>query len=401
MSASDPWHRALADLVSRSHRLPPDELPVAVDDVLRPLGVTSTLYLVDVEQRTLRPLPGSGGPPAEPLSIDSSLAGRAFTQVEVHVGHGPPPRLWVPIVNGTDRLGLLEVFPPAGADLADETLWDGCRLIAGLVGHLVTGKSSYGDCLHRARRSRPMEVSAELLWNLLPPLTFATADTTINALLEPAYAVGGDAFDYALNGGTISLAILDGVGHGLPAVLTTSVALGTLRAARRAGADLTATARAIDEAIAGTWSDSRFVTGVLAEFDTRTGLLRYVEAGHPPPVVLRRGRAVRTLTGARRLPLGLGDERGAVAEAQLEPGDRLLLHTDGVTEARDAAGEMFGLSRLADLAERQITSGLPGAEILRRLTHAVAAHRDAAFSGDDATLMLIEWSATAAEGSEP
>ncbi|MGN9808326.1 PP2C family protein-serine/threonine phosphatase [Micromonospora sp. BQ11] len=401
MSASDPWHRALADLVVRSHRLPPDDLPVAVDDVLQPLGVTSIVYLVDVEQQTLRPLPGSGAEKAEPLTIDSSLAGRAFTQVEVHAGHGPPPRLWVPIVNGTDRLGLLEVFPPAGADLTDETLRNGCRLIAGLVGHLVTSKSNYGDCLHRARRSRPMEVSAELLWSLLPPLTFATANTSINALLEPAYEVGGDAFDYALNGGTISLAILDGVGHGLPAVLTTSVALSALRAARRAGADLTGTARAVDEAIAGTWSDARFVTGVLAEFDTRSGLLRYVEAGHPPPVLLRRGRAVRTLTGARRLPLGLGDDSGRVAEAQLEPGDGLLLHTDGVTEARDAAGEMFGLSRLADLTERQISSGLPGAEVLRRLSHAAAAHRDAAFAGDDATLMLIEWSATAAESSEP
>ncbi|MER7332635.1 MULTISPECIES: PP2C family protein-serine/threonine phosphatase [unclassified Micromonospora] len=400
MTVTDPWLRALADLVSRSHRLAPDELPVAVNVALRPLGVTATTYLVDAEQRDLRPLPEPGRPTPDPLPIDSSLAGRAFTHVEVHAGHGPPPRLWVPIVNGTDRLGLLEVFPPAGTDLADEAVRDGCRLVCGLVGHLVTSKNAYGDILHRARRSRPMAVSAELLWQLLPPLTFATSHAAVSALLEPCYSVGGDAFDYAVDGGIVALAILDGVGHGLPAVVTTSVALAALRAARRGGADLPGLVRAVDAAIAGQWRDARFVTAVLAEFDTVTGSLRYVNAGHPPPVLLRRGRAVRALDGGRRLPLGLPDGRVDVARTRLEPGDRLLLHTDGVTEARSPAGEMFGLPRLADLAERHIGAGLPAPEILRRLSHAVIEHQ-AGPHQDDATLMLVEWSADAAVNTEP
>ncbi|WP_433390926.1 PP2C family protein-serine/threonine phosphatase [Micromonospora sp. KLBMP9576] len=400
MTATDPWHRALADLVSRSHRLPPDELPAAVGAVLRPLGVAATVYLVDAEQRDLRPLPDAGRPTPRVLPIDTSLAGRAFTEVRVRPGQGPPPRLWVPIVNGTDRLGLLEVFPPPGTDLADEALRDGCRLVSGLLGHLVTSKSGYGDVLHRARRSRPMGVSAELLWQLLPPLTFATPQAAISALLEPCYEVGGDAFDYAVDGGIVALAILDGVGHGLPAVLTTSVALAALRAARRAGADLAGLVRAVDTAIAGQWRDARFATAVLAEFDTASGLLRYVNAGHPPPVLLRRGRAVRVLTGGRRLPLGLSDAGVEVAQVRLEPGDRLLLHTDGITEARDPAGVMFGLPRLVDLAERHIGSGLPAGETLRRLSHAVTEHQGGTHQ-DDATLMLVEWSADAAANTEP
>ncbi|MFG2102670.1 PP2C family protein-serine/threonine phosphatase [Micromonospora echinaurantiaca] len=399
MTASDPWHRALADLASRSHRLPPDELAVAVGTVLRPLGATATVYLVDAEQCDLRPLPEPGRPAPDALPIDTSLAGRAFTHVEPLIGHGPPLRLWVPIVNGTDRLGLLEVFPAAGGDPSDPSFQDGCRLIAGLIGHLVTSKTAYGDALHRARRSRPMAVSAELLWQLLPPLTFAAPDTAISALLEPCYEVGGDAFDYALDAGVLSLAILDGVGRGLPAVLTTSVALSALRAARRAGSDLPGLARSVDTAIASQWRDARFVTGVLAEFDTRTGLLRYVVAGHPPPLLLRGGRAVRELTGGRRLPLGLADQ-AVPAQARLERGDRLLLHTDGVTEARGTGGELFGLPRLADLAERQISSGLPAAEILRRLSHAVTEHLGGT-DRDDATLLLVEWSAEASANAEP
>lgn len=400
MTAPDSWHRALADLLSGSHRLPPDELPSAANAVLKKLGVTVTIYLVDAEQSHLRPLPDPDHPLPDPLPIDTSLAGRAFTNLVVHTGHGQPTRLWVPLVDGTERLGLLEVRLSADVDPDDKSVRDGCQLIAGLLGHLITSKSVYGDNLRRAARSQTMAVSAELLWQLLPPLTFASQTTAVSALLEPCYEVGGDAFDYAIDDGMASVAILDGVGHGLPAVLTTSVALAAMRAARRAGEGLFDIADAIDRAIRSQWSDARFVTAVLARFDTDSGLLRYINAGHPPPLVLRHGRTVRVLPGGRRLPLGLPDSRANMGEIRLEPGDRLLMYTDGVTEARNATGAMFEPSHLADLAARHIRSGLPPAEILRRLGKAVAAHQDGPLR-DDATLLLVEWSPAYAAGSAP
>ncbi|MEU9823960.1 PP2C family protein-serine/threonine phosphatase [Micromonospora chersina] len=398
MSAIDPWHRALADLVARSHRVPPDALSAAVTAAVRDLGVTVTTYLVDVEQELLRPLPEPGRPLPDPLPIDASLPGRAYTEVRARAGQDG--RLWVPVVDGTERLGLLEVGLPAGADPDDPVVRDGCRAIAGLVGHLVASKSSYGDGLQRVRRSEPMAVSAELLWQQLPPLTFATDTVAVSAILEPCYEVGGDAFDYALDGGRLAVAVLDGVGHGLPATLTTSVALAALRAARRTGGGLAEQVAAVDAALLSQWRDGRFVTAVLAEVEVDTGLVRYVNAGHPAPVLLRRGRAVRALTGGRRPPLGLNLPGGEPGEARLEPEDRLLLYTDGVTEARDAAGEMFGLPRLADLAERFIGSELPAAETLRRLSRAVATHRGTA-SRDDASIVLVEWSGAAAARTEP
>lgn len=398
MAASEAWLRALADLLSRAHRVAPDQVPAVIDEALRPLGVTATAYLVDVEQELLRPVTAPGRPRPEPLPVDASLPGRAYTEVRVRAGQDG--RLWVPVVDGTERLGLLEVVLPAGLDPDDDGVRDGARAVAGLVGHLLSGKLRFGDALHRVRRGRPMAVSAELLWQQVPPLTFATDTFVVSAVLEPCYEVGGDAFDYALDGNRLTLAVLDGVGHGLPATLTTSVALAALRAARRGGLGLAELAGAMDAALRSQWTDGRFVTAVLAEADLETGRLRYVNAGHPAPVLLRRGRAVRALTGGRRLPLGLAPAATEPDEVRLEPGDRLLLYTDGVTEARSPAGEMFGLARLADLAERHSGSGLPAPETLRRLIRAVAAHADG-LSRDDASLVLLEWSGEAAARVEP
>jgi serine phosphatase RsbU (regulator of sigma subunit) len=113
-------------------------------------------------------------------------------------------------------------------------------------------------------------------------------------------------------------------------------------------------------------------------------------------LLLRRGKVIRRLGRGRRLPLGLDDPQIDIAEESLEPGDRLLLYTDGVTEAQDRHGEPFGEQRLADLVERHAAAGLPAPETLRRLCHAALAHSDGP-PADDATLLLLEWSPRAAE----
>lgn len=306
----------------------------------------------------------------------------------------------MPIVDGTERIGVLHARLPTGTDPTRADVIAGCRLLAGIVGHLITGKSAFGDSLVQARRSRPMTPAAELLWQLLPPLTFATEQIVFSAVLEPCYDVGGDAFDYAVDGQLARFGIFDAVGKGMPAAIAAAVALGASRASRRAGGDLAAVAEAADRAIAEQFPDVRFVTAVLAELDLAAGRLRYVSAGHPPPALLRRGKAVRTLEGGRRTPLGVPPSRTAVAQESFEPGDRLLLYTDGITEARDENGVMFGPDQLVGLVERSAADELPVAETVRRLSHAVLDHQGGP-PRDDATLMLLEWSPQAARRSTP
>jgi serine phosphatase RsbU (regulator of sigma subunit) len=235
---------------------------------------------------------------------------------------------------------------------------------------------------------------------MLPPLTFSCRRLVVSGVLEPCYDMGGDAFDYAVDGPVARLAVLDAMGHGLKAGLTCAVALAALRAARRDRYGLYDMARAADTALQEQFSDLRFVTGVLAELHLDSGQLRYLNAGHPRPLLLRRGRAVRALTGGRRLPMGLPDYRIEIGREMLEPGDRLLLHTDGVTEGRAPDGTPFGTGRLVRLAERGEADGLPAPETLRRMAHRVVEYQRGRLF-DDATLLLAEWSPEAAERTLP
>ena len=389
------WLEAFSDLLGRSHLFQPDELAPAVAAVMSPLGCRTSIYLVDEEQRALRLIPPAGAP----VPLEEFPAGEVFRLVR-SVAAKDGGGWWVPMVNGTDRLGVVEFSFAGGVDAGDELLRKRCETMAGLVGHLITVTEPKGDFLRQARRLRPMSSGAELITQMLPPLTVSCERLVLSAILEPRYNVGGDGFDYALDGPFARMSIFDAVGHGLKAGLACTVTLAAVRAARRAGQDLFEQARAADAALLEQFDDARFVTGILAELNMETGRLRYLNAGHPWPILLRDGKVLRELPGGRRLPLGLNDARARIGEELLEPGDQLLFYTDGVTEARDPAGDMFGVSRLIEQLERHAAAGLPAPETLRQLAHAVATHHDGPYV-DDATLMLAHWSSAAAQRSLP
>jgi serine phosphatase RsbU (regulator of sigma subunit) len=235
-----------------------------------------------------------------------------------------------------------------------------------------------------------MSVGGELLWRVLPPLSFTTENLSLAALLEPCYEVGGDAFDYAVDHGIARVAMFDAVGHDLSASVTAALTLAATRAARTRGDSLPEIARAADRTLMEHFQQVQFTTAVLADIDISDGTVRYVNAGHPPPVLVRQHKAVASLDGGRRTPLGVSDDVDDVAELALQPGDRLLFYTDGVIEARDEQGGRFGLDRLVDFVERHDSDGLPAPETLRRLRHSVLAHQRGKLQ-DDASLMIIEW----------
>ena len=329
----------------------------------------------------------SDGPDRTPLAIDATLAGRAFATIAIQEAEsGSGRRLWLPLLDGAERLGVLGLTMPA----VDDALRLRCRWLAALVAELLVSKTQFTDAYAMARRQQPMNMAAEMQWQLLPPLTFVAPRVVIAGLLQPAYEVAGDAFDYAVNGDTAHLAVIDPVGHDVTASILAAVTLGTYRHSRRAGLGLGATHAAMDQAIAGQFGGERFVTGQLAQLDCGSGRLQWVNAGHPLPLLVRGAKMVGTLACQPVPPLGLGLGQPEIATAALEPADRVLFYTDGVVEGRNLAGEPFGEARLADLLIRETLAGQPAAETMRRLAHAILAHQGRS-PRDDATMVFLEW----------
>jgi serine phosphatase RsbU (regulator of sigma subunit) len=151
---------------------------------------------------------------------------------------------------------------------------------------------------------------------------------------------------------------------------------------------------AIDRALTDYYGDDSFATGIIGNLATTTGRLEWSCAGHPPPLLLRGRKVVAELANMPALPFGLGGAAPELSATDLEPGDAVLLYTDGVTEARTADGDLFGLDRLIDLLEREAASGQPPEEILRRLVRAVVDYEPGGLR-DDATLLLAQWTADA------
>jgi hypothetical protein len=352
------------------------------------------IYWVNREQSALVPVENPASPARAPQAVEGSVAGRCYTSSNIlsrPSARSGRTKVFVPVLDGTERLGVLELEMPAD-EISGEM-----ALVLERFGHatalVLVAKMAYGDSLELVQRSRAMDLGAELLWSVVPPLTFATDGLVISAMLEPAYENGGDAFDYAVNDDLAHVAIFDGVGHGLAAAGLSTFAIAAYRHSRRTGLDLAETFKAIDAAIADNFPDDRFVTGVVGQLDPGRGVVRWVNAGHHPPLLLRNGRVVKVLDSEPATPFGvpLYTSKIKVAEEHLEPGDVLVLYTDGAVEARRPDGTFLGLDGLVGFLEREAATRQTAPETLRRLQrHLLGA--EGTMLRDDATVLLVEWS---------
>ena len=392
--------QVLANLLARSHLLEPGAVAATIADLAAPLGVRAVrIYLSDLQQRYLRAMPGGedplAGSLAGSLAINTTIAGRAYRSTQLQRGAASPgdqgQRLWIPLINGTERLGVLELVV---ADDSEPMLrW--YRAVASLAGLMIVSKTAYSDTYAQTRRSQEMALQAEMVWAFLPPRTFATERVLVSATLEPAYAVGGDAFDYSVIGDHLYVSIFDATGHDLVAGLMSSVAMASCRSTRRSGETLAEVVAQADHAITAQFGGNRFVTAVLADLDVASGQFSWIRCGHPPPLLIRGNRVIKELDQRMLLPLGLAHIGGMPDDIEmyserLEPRDRILLYTDGITEGRAADGSQFGVERLTDFVIRHSQAGTPAPETIRRLHHAISDYQHGRLV-DDATIVMIEW----------
>ncbi|MET0909349.1 MAG: SpoIIE family protein phosphatase [Ilumatobacteraceae bacterium] len=380
----------LAGALDASHMLPPDR----VGDLLRQAGqaigaLDVSVWLIDYGQATLVPIDDGAHRSEATLDVASTTAGRVFARIEPVESDGPDAHRWLPLLDGTERLGVIRFAFPGPLSVEDRRRADA---LASLAGELLVGKRDHTDRYTVRRRRREMNLAAEMQWQQLPPLESATPSAEVAGFVEPAYGVGGDGFDYSLNGDVLDLVIYDAVGHGLHAALLSTLTIAALRHARRCGLELGERLSAADEAIDLDFRGD-FVTAQVAQLSTTTGALSWVNAGHPPPILVRDGGVVGELECEPRPPIGfhrLQTTPTVVETVKLQPGDRVLFYTDGLIEGGRRGGSRFGFDRLADLLGRTDAEGLGCAETIRRLGHSVLEH--AAFElHDDATMLMVEW----------
>ncbi len=382
---------SVAELLSSLNDAPPfAALAVLTGHLKDMLGAEDvSLLLADYGERTLERL-REGRPmrSAESLRVDGSLAGRAFRRQEPLVfplEEGVSHRVYVPVSIRADRLGVLDVTvprPPADDDL------ERLRQVAITLAYVVASARPFSDIFERVRRYRPLELAAEIQWGLLPALAYEGDSVRLAGILEPAYEFGGDNFDYSVEEGSITLSVTAAMGHGLRAAVVGSLAVNALRNARRSSLGLVEQTTAANEALLSQFGGEEFVSALLARINLETGEIELVDAGHPPGFCVR-GTEISELVVEADHPLGMFEHSSyQLQHAQLISGDRLLLLSDGVLEARSSQGDEFGEGRILELIAA--TSALPPTEVVRLMIHAVLDHRAAPLQ-DDATIVCIDW----------
>jgi phosphoserine phosphatase RsbU/P len=243
----------------------------------------------------------------------------------------------------------------------------------------------------QAQLKAELDVARALQLAILPASFPVRAGCDSAARMIPATTMGGDFYDFIeLPGGQIGLVMADVSGKGVPAAFFMAVARTSLR---DISADHAAPGACLVHANALLCSQNPldlFVTVFYCILDPVSGVLRYANGGHNPPYLRRADGSVETLDGAGGLVLGaMPGVEFPDHVVQLRPGDRLVLYTDGVTEAFNPTDEAYGAQRL--VAEIQAYGVGPAAALVERLCESVTAFAGAAPQSDDITLTVLNW----------
>ena len=285
----------------------------------------------------------------------------------------------LPVTERGDAIGILELSLPSPPDT--ETV-DYLLAAAHALAYVLIASRRHTDLFEWAQRDIPFSLAAEIQRRLLPSAYTAEGGSfTLAGWLEPAHNAGGDSFDYSIDREFLYASITDAMGHSTQAALLATLTVGSLRNSRRALASPAEQADIASNSLAGIAREDQFVTGQLIRIRLSDGVTELVNAGHPQPYLLRAGQAAK-LDVTTDVPLGIQTGHYAAQAVQLQPGDRLLLVTDGYLE-RGAINVDIDriLVSTATRHPRQIVQ-----ELARNVLQATGGKLL-----DDATAVCIDW----------
>ena len=245
------------------------------------------------------------------------------------------------------------------------------------------------QALARARLERELEVAKQVQASLIPHSAPAVEGFELGALWRSAYEVAGDFYDFvARPNGEIGVVIGDVTDKGVPAAVFMALARTTLRASLASLAESGACLGQANRLLCADAASGMFVTLFYLGLLPGSCRLAAVNAGHNPPLLLRRAEATVIRSPRPSLPLGIAKEADYVSVAvEVERGDVLLLYTDGVVDAENRQGEPFGIKRLQAALRQQ--GGLPAQAMCSALEQCVLDHAGGQPAFDDLTLVAL------------
>jgi serine phosphatase RsbU (regulator of sigma subunit) len=363
---------------------PPDGLPEVVAEHLRRHHAARRVELLlgDLTLTGLRPVLDPDGPPGGPLAVRCFGSQRPVTDI----GSAGVNRVHLPLSAWGERLGVLlvETTAPAGAGLTED--------LTGVADELAVALRAAErdtDRYRRVQRDQRLTMAAELQWELLPGRSLGDERFLVAGQLDPAYDVHGDHFDWAVTGDRLTVTVLDGFGDGMSAALLTTTAVTAMRNARRSGANLVEQAELASDAIYGRHGGVAHVATLLLDIDLVGGRVEAVDAGSPRAMIAREG-GIRHVALEQQLPLGMfADSRYETQRFRLEPGDRLLVVSDGVHAAAPQGRSPYGESGLLTALRR--TRLQPATEAVGTVMRSLREYHAGVDPADDAVTVCLDW----------
>lgn len=336
------------DIARVLDEIPPHLFPEQfISEASRISGTPVALYVLDIDGTHLLRLAGPEEFPERidaPLALGPELAEDGVPDLKARLASELPGVTVAPMWLRGRAVGVL-----LGLRAAEQPLIELGRHGAAAM-ELAGG---YTDVFDAARRRKQTQAAAELQQSLVPARIARIGGGELAGSVLPSYEVGGDWFDYVENRDGAWIAIADAVGKGPTAAALGSIALAALRAARRSDQTLEEAAQTMHEVTHDVGRPEFYVTAIIARWNAVYSLFSWINCGHPPPLVVRPDNTIEQLATEPGLPLGLfeRERRFVRRQRRLEDGERLILHSDGITARRTSEG-LFGL----DGIERAVRS---------------------------------------------
>jgi serine phosphatase RsbU (regulator of sigma subunit)/pSer/pThr/pTyr-binding forkhead associated (FHA) protein len=318
------------------------------------------------------------------LSIDERFSG-----AESMLGSGIRSILAAPIGDADSCLGMAAIYSRAGVRRFGEEDLELLVSLAAAAALRIRNIVLVEEAAARRVQDRELALAHEIQLAMLPRHVPERAEIDVAATLLPARAVGGDLYDFQLIDDHLWFTIADAAGKGVSAALYMAVTRTLFRGLVSHEATVADILERMNQELARDNDAQFFVTAFVGCLDLATGALTYSTAGHPPPL-WQSAAGTSTLPLDPEIALGiLPDASYRPTQATLSRGDRLLLYSDGVTEAIDTRGQLFGDARLLDVVHESTTESAQAT--VDRVIAALNDFSAGAVQEDDITLLVLHF----------